>query len=112
MTHTNEEARVGKTRTSENAHVAASGAIVTPTQGNPQVIGRVQKNARERVRVALDAYNGRTYLDVRVIVQADDGSDKPTKAGITIRPDRIGDLRRLIEVAEAEAERLGLCDAR
>ena len=113
MADKNEEARDGESRTSENASDGnGSDAVLVrrPSSGNPAVIGYVAKNSRERIRLALDDYHGRCYLDVRIVVQAEDGSDKPTKAGVTIRPDRIGDLRRLIEIAEAAAERLGMLD--
>src|SRR5204862_6141195 len=72
----------------------------------PVILGHVEKNSRERIRVALDEYNGRKYLDLRIFAQTIDG-EKPTKAGITVRLDRIRDLRRLVDAAEREAKRLG-----
>jgi hypothetical protein len=96
----------------QNAQLGGtSDKLNRPTPAGPQVLGYIEKNARERIRVSLNAYAGRSFLDVRIVVQAPDGSDRPTKLGVTLRPDRISDLQRLVEVAATEAKRRWLIGA-
>jgi hypothetical protein len=112
--HARKTAPSDERRGSEFAQASegASASLVRQTQGYPQVIGYVAKNTHERVRIALDEYNGFSYLDLRVVVQGENGSDRPTKQGCTIRPDRIHEFLRLIQHAKDEAERLGLVQPR
>lgn len=73
----------------------------------PIIIGTVEKNSREKVRVAIDTYKGHTFLDIRVFVDGDDGP-QPTKKGLTIKVDRISDLRSLLEAAAIAAAQRGI----
>ena len=72
----------------------------------PVILGYIDKNSRERIRVAIEAYSGHTFLDVRVFALGDGGEPKPTKQGVTIRLDRVRDLQRLIDSALQEIEAL------
>jgi hypothetical protein len=62
------------------------------------VIGEIQKNAMERIRVARKEYKGHEFIDVRVFYE-EGGEWKPTKKGITIAPERTNELIALLKKA-------------
>jgi len=74
----------------------------------PQVIGTLEKNSRESIRVALDSYRGSDFLDIRIFANYGPDDLRPTRQGCTIRPALIPELRELLEAAEGEARRRGL----
>lgn len=74
----------------------------------PVVVAVLPKNARETVKVTVSAYMGHILADVRVFAPVA-GMDAlaPTKKGVSIRADMIADLRKALDLAEAEARRQG-----
>jgi Transcriptional Coactivator p15 (PC4) len=74
----------------------------------PFVIGSVQKNSRDTIRVAVDSYKGHTYLDVRIFANGGDDPPRATKQGVTIKLDKIAELRALLEEAEDAVHQRGL----
>lgn len=50
------------------------------------------RNARESIVVALRAYRGRGFIDIRLHYHGDDGDLRPTGKGVTIAPDKAADL--------------------
>jgi len=56
-----------------------------------------EKNALEEVRASLSTFRGKQYLDLRVYYKADDGEYKPTKKGLTLSPDLLGELEEAIK---------------
>lgn len=96
---------------SRNAQLGGtSSAENKSTDGTAQVVvGRIAKNSRETIRVALDEYKGHRYCDVRVFVPGTtDGDERPTKAGLTVKLAAIPELVELLRVAHAEAVARGL----
>ncbi len=74
----------------------------------------IERNAREEVRVCLEAYQGRFVLDVRIWEDFKLGSVRgrgPTKKGATIDARKIPEMIAALKGAEAEAARLGLLEA-
>lgn len=74
----------------------------------------IERNAREEVRVCLEAYQGRFVLDVRIWEDFKIGSVRgrgPTKKGAAIDARKIPELIAALKGAEAEAIRLGLVEA-
>lgn len=68
------------------------------------LIGIVEKNRAQDVRVRLVEYNAKSYLDVRVFVTVDATGDRvPTRKGVALAVEKIAELRELIEKAEAES---------
>jgi len=74
-----------------------------------KTIATIPKNSMDEVRVSLSEFKGHTYVDVRVYTEFEGDSEKrPTKKGITVRPDLLPELRQALEQAEAEARAAGL----
>ena len=64
------------------------------------LIGEIQKNTIEKIRIQWAEYQGRRFLDVRVYFEDSVGEWKPTKKGIAIAPDKIESLAELLRKAQ------------
>lgn len=53
------------------------------------LIGEIQKNLKERIRVSMEEYRGHKFIDLRVYFEAESGEWKPTKKGIALNSDSI-----------------------
>lgn len=60
------------------------------------LIGEIQKNATEKIRVSISEYKGHKFIDVRVYFEDDSGEWKPTKKGITVSKDNVDKLVELL----------------
>lgn len=74
----------------------------------PVVVAVLTKNARETVKVSVSSYMGHILADLRIYAPVT-GLDvlAPTKRGLSLRADMIADLRKALDLAEAEARRQG-----
>jgi len=73
------------------------------------LIAIIEKNSRERLHVSLREFKGHVFCDVRLHWLPTPGSEaKATHKGVTVRLDKLAELRQAIEVAEAKARELGL----
>ena len=52
----------------------------------------IEKNSRESIVVSETEYKGNKYVDVRVFYKDTDGSLKPTRKGVSIRPEKVAEL--------------------
>jgi hypothetical protein len=79
----------------------------------PIVIAELRKNARERVRIALDEWQGHHLIDIRVTTQFAEAVDvwAPTKKGLSVNVSMLPALREALAAAEARALELGLIGA-
>ncbi len=72
-------------------------------------ISIIEKGRTSDVRVSLNEFRGRTFLDIRTHVVVDATGDRvPTRKGVTLPIDKIPQLREAIKAIEAEARELGL----
>jgi hypothetical protein len=63
------------------------------------LILELQKNSRERIRIAHTTYKGRPYIDMRVWYVDGAGDYRPSRSGVSIRPDQIGEVMRGLGLA-------------
>jgi len=61
------------------------------------LIGEIQKNTTEKIRVSLSEYKGHKFIDVRVYFEDDTGEWRPTKKGVAISKDNIDPLIDLLK---------------
>lgn len=66
------------------------------------VLGEIQKNATEVIRVSRESFKNRDYLDIRIYFQNDEGEWKPTKKGVTLSPEKIDELIDILKSAKIE----------
>ena len=52
----------------------------------------IEKNSRESIVVSQTEYKGNKYVDVRVFYKDTDGSLKPTRKGVSVRPEKVAEL--------------------
>jgi Transcriptional Coactivator p15 (PC4) len=55
-------------------------------------IAEIEKNVKERIRVSIEEYHGRTFVDCRVYFRDDQGEWRPTKKGIALNLDCINEV--------------------
>ena len=65
-----------------------------------KLFGVVDKNSRERIEVRTAEYNGHPYIDIRTYWRTrDDDAWKPSKKGVTVKPELVGELIALLQKA-------------
>ena len=64
------------------------------------LLGEIQKNSTEKIRVSTESYKDHEFIDVRVYYEDDTGEWKPTKKGVTIAPDKVDELVELLRKAK------------
>ena len=60
------------------------------------LIGEINKNPIEKIRVTISDYKNHRFLDVRVYFEDDSGEWRPTKKGIAISKDNLEPLIKLL----------------
>ena len=56
------------------------------------VVAQFEKKKKEEVRVSIETFNGRKFINIRVFYKDDDGEWKPGKQGLAVSVDRYKDL--------------------
>jgi hypothetical protein len=69
----------------------------------PQVVG-VIRNGRTEIRAALSEFGGRRFADLRLFVLGKAGFMIATRKGVTLDPDRLGELAQAVEKLRAAAQ--------
>ncbi|ROQ90975.1 transcriptional coactivator p15/PC4 family protein [Desulfosoma caldarium] len=69
-----------------------------------RLIHAFQKNALEEIRVALNVFRGKEYIDIRIYYKGDDGEYRPSKKGVTLSPELLPDLQDAVKKLEEALE--------
>ena len=64
------------------------------------LIGEIERSDTEQLRVECSNYRGRDFVSVRIYYLADNGEWRPTKKGVTVKPDKIDELIDLLTQAK------------
>ncbi len=64
------------------------------------VIGEIQKTGTDKIIVTVKEFKGKTYIDVRNFFENDQGEMIPTKKGVSLTPENLDDLIRLLTEAK------------
>lgn len=64
------------------------------------IVGEIERSETELLRVECSNYRGRDFLSVRIYYLADNGEWRPTKKGITVKPDKVDELIDLLNQAK------------
>ncbi len=67
-----------------------------------KIVKDIEKNANNKIRISITEFKGNNYIDVRVYYEDDAGEYKPTKKGVTFRPDQISQVMDGLLQAEKE----------
>ncbi|MGA2106814.1 MAG: transcriptional coactivator p15/PC4 family protein [Syntrophorhabdales bacterium] len=68
------------------------------------MIGEIEKNAKEKIRVSIEEYKGHKYVDCRVYFQDEAREWHPTKKGIALNPDIIDEVIEALQKASEKLE--------
>jgi len=71
------------------------------------ILGEIERNPTEVLRVSLENFKGRDYIDLRIYYQDDNGEWKPTKKGVTVAPDKLDDVIGFFNKAKEELAKKG-----
>jgi hypothetical protein len=68
-----------------------------------EILAMLDKNRREKLRIALDNYQGVDLIDIRVAVQITETSGvwSPTKKGVSFQPHMLPDVIEALQRALA-----------
>lgn len=63
------------------------------------VIGEIQKGT-DKIIVTVKEFKGKTYVDIRTYFENDQGEMMPTKKGVSLTPDNLDDILKLLQEAK------------
>jgi len=66
------------------------------------LIGEIGKNAKERIRISIDEFYGRTLINCRVYFRTESGEWRPTRKGIALSKQNINEVIGLLKRASNE----------
>lgn len=78
---------------------------MTATSVRSQPIATIDRRDGEQVRVQWGEFNGVPFLDLRLYFRDPSGDWRPTRKGITVRPDQLDELASAINAARTTAPR-------
>ena len=62
----------------------------------------IEKNSRESIVVSEIEYKGNKYIDVRIFYKDTDGNLKPTRKGVSLRPEKVAELVTALAAAAVD----------
>jgi hypothetical protein len=66
------------------------------------IIGEIQRTGTDKIIVTVKEFKGKTYIDVRTFFENDDGEMVPTKKGVSLTPENLDELIRLLAEAKKQ----------
>jgi len=69
-----------------------------------RLIAEFDKNSVEKIKVHLQRWKNQTYVDLRVYFVDDEMAEQPTKKGITLNVELLGELRKAVDAALVAVE--------
>jgi hypothetical protein len=73
-----------------------------------KILREFKRNAGDTLRVSLNTYKGRTYIDLRLFYQDANGELRPTKKGVTVTPELWDESRAGVAAAEVALQEAAL----
>jgi hypothetical protein len=64
------------------------------------IIGEIERSEIERLKVECSNYRGKDFLSIRIYYLAENGEWRPTKKGVTVKPDKVDELIDLLKQAK------------
>lgn len=57
----------------------------------------IERNETEILRIEKKEFKGNDYIDLRIYYMGDDKEYKPTKKGVTVKPDKLDELINILK---------------
>jgi len=64
----------------------------------------LRRSNSERLRVTVGEYRGRVLVDLRIWFATESGEWKPSRAGVSLRPDQVGEVMQALHLAAQAAD--------
>ena len=64
------------------------------------IVAEMEKSWNEKILFSFSEFKGKSYANIRVHYEDDDGELKPTKKGITIAVDRFSEFKEHVQALE------------
>lgn len=74
------------------------------------VIGEIERSKTETLRVEASNFKGVDFISVRIYYQADNGDWRPTKKGITVKPEKVDELIDFLNEAKVKITENGITE--
>lgn len=71
------------------------------------IVGEIDKSINERLRVIVKSYRNRQYVDIRMYWQDEQGQWLPSKKGIILNAQILGEVDELLRKASKELKKIG-----
>lgn len=68
----------------------------------------MRRSDSERLRVTVGEYRGRPLVDVRVWYSTESGEWRPGRAGVSLRPEQVGEVMQAKRLAAQAADPKGV----
>lgn len=65
-----------------------------------EVIGEMEKGWNEKIVFSISDFKGKTYANIRIYYEDDEGEWKPTKKGVTVSLDSFKEFKELVDQME------------
>ena len=75
-----------------------------------EVVAEMEKGVNEKIVFSLSEFKGKSYADVRVYYEDDEGEWKPTRKGVTVAVDRFSEFKEHVNSLEGFLASKGLLD--
>ena len=69
-----------------------------------RLIHSFTKNALEEIRVSINIFRGKEYIDIRIYYKSEDGEYRPSKKGVTLSPELLPELKEAVKKLEEALE--------
>jgi Transcriptional Coactivator p15 (PC4) len=66
-----------------------------------EIIGEMEKGWNEKLIFSVTEYKGKSYANIRIYYEDDEGEWKPTKKGVTVSLDTFNEFKENIEKLES-----------
>jgi len=71
-------------------------------------VAEMEKGWNEKIVFGVSEYKGKTYADIRIYYEDDEGEWKPTKKGVTVSLDRFWEFKENMQILENHLREQGL----
>ncbi len=71
-------------------------------------VAEMEKGWNEKIVFGVSEYKGKTYADIRIYYEDDEGEWKPTKKGVTVALDRFWEFKENMQLLENHLREQGL----
>ena len=62
-----------------------------------EIVGEMEKGWNEKIVFSVSEFKGKSYANIRIYYEDDEGESKPTKKGVTVALDSFSEFKDLVD---------------